>query len=61
MFCDRSFIGISTTRAVYYILGRPVMAQDKAGMKCCIAIKTKEEDRPGGATSAWAAFYVTLI
>jgi hypothetical protein len=35
------------------------MAEDKAGMKFCIAIKTKEKDKPSGATSAWAAFYVT--
>ena len=45
MFCDRSFTGISTTRAVSHILGRPVMGQSKAGIKGCIALKNKEEDR----------------
>jgi hypothetical protein len=38
MFCDRSFTGISTTRAVSHILGRPVMGQSTAGIKGCIAI-----------------------
>ena len=45
MFCDRSFTGISTTRAVSHILGRPVMGQSTAGIKGCIALKNKEEDR----------------
>ena len=45
MFCDRSFTGISTTRAVSHVLGRPVMGQSTAGIKVCITIKPKEEDR----------------
>ncbi len=36
MFCDRSFTGISTTRAVSHVLGRPVMGQSTAGIKVCI-------------------------
>ena len=45
MFCDRSFTGISTTRAVSHVLGRPVMGQSTAGIKVCITIKKKEEVR----------------
>ena len=45
MFHHSSSTGISTTRAVSHILGRPVMGQGTAGIKGCIAIKNKEEDR----------------
>ncbi len=45
MFCDRSFTGISTTRAVSHVLERPVMGQSTAGIKVCITIQQKEEDR----------------
>ena len=41
-FCDRNFTGMSSTRAVAHILGLPVMGQATAGIKSCIAIKTKE-------------------
>ena len=44
-FCDRSFSGMSTTRAVAHILGRPVMGQTTSGIKSCIAIKKAEDDR----------------
>ena len=43
MFCDRSFTGMSTTRAVSHILGRPVTGQDTAGIIGCIPIKTKKK------------------
>jgi hypothetical protein len=43
-FCDRSFTGISTTRAVSHVLGSPVMGQSTAGIKVCSTTK-KEEDR----------------
>ena len=44
-FCDRWFSGMSTTRAVAHILGRPVMGQTTSGIKSCIAIKKAEDDR----------------
>ena len=44
-FCDRSFSGMSTTRAVAHILGRPVMGQTTSGIKSCIAIKKAEDGR----------------
>jgi hypothetical protein len=44
MFCDRSFTGISTTRAVSHVPGSPVMGQSTAGtrIKVCITIKNKK-------------------
>ena len=44
-FCDRTFTGMSTTRAVAHIFGRSVMGQATPGIKGCIAIKTEEDDR----------------
>ena len=45
MFCDKSFSGCSTSRAAAHILGRPVLAQEKAGIRPCIAIYKKDDDR----------------
>ena len=45
MFCDKSFSGCSTSRAAAHILGRPVLAQEKAGIRSCMAIYKKDDDR----------------
>jgi hypothetical protein len=45
MFCDRSLTGISTTRAVSHVLGRPVIGQSTAGIKVGITIKNNAADR----------------
>jgi hypothetical protein len=45
MFCDRSFTGISTTRTVSHVLGRPVMGQSTAGINVGITIKEEEDKR----------------
>ena len=45
MFCDKSFSGCSTCTAAAHVLGRPVLAQEKAGIHPCIAIYKKDDDR----------------
>ena len=52
MFCDKSFSGCSTSRAAAHILGRPVLAQEKAGIRLCIAIYKKYYDRRSALTIA---------
>ena len=44
-FCGVEFSGCSTTRAAAHILGRPVLGQSKAGIRSCIAINTKDDNR----------------
>ena len=52
MFCDKSFSGCSTSRAAAHILGRPVLAQEKAGIRPCIAIYKKDDDRRSALRTA---------
>jgi len=55
MFCDKNFSGCSTSRAAAHLLARPVMGQDKAGAKPCIAINKKDDDRRGALRNAQRA------
>jgi hypothetical protein len=55
MFCDKNFSGCSTSRAAAHLLARPVMGQDKAGVKPCIAINKKDDDRRGALRNAQRA------
>ena len=52
MFCDKSFSGCSTSRAAAHVLGHPVLAQEKAGIRPCIAIYRKDYDRRGALRTA---------
>ena len=38
-FCDQTFIGCSSSRAIAHILGRPVLGQNKANVKFCVLIR----------------------
>ncbi len=55
MFCDKNFSGCNTSRAAAHLLARPVMGQDKAGIKRCIAINKKDDDRRGALRNAQRA------
>ena len=44
-FCDKILSGCCTTRATSHILGRPVLGQTIAGIRACIAINKKDDDR----------------
>ena len=46
------FSGCSTSRAAAHILGRPVLAQEKAGIRPCIAIYKKDDDRRSALRTA---------
>ena len=52
MFCDKSFSGCSTSRAAAHILGCPVLAQEKAGIRPCIAICKKDDGRRSALRTA---------
>ena len=45
LFCDKAYIGCSTSRAAAHILGRPVMGQDEAGIQPCVAVNKKDDTR----------------
>ena len=52
MFCDKSFSGCSTSRAAAHILGRPVLAQEKAGIRLYVAFYKKDDDRRSAPRTA---------
>ena len=54
-FCDKIFSGCCTTRATAHILGRPVLGQTNAGIRACIAINKKDDDRRASLRSAQKA------
>ena len=44
-FCDTSFTGCNSSRAYAHIVGRKVLDQTKMGIKACIPIRKKDDDR----------------
>ena len=45
IFCDSTFTGCSSSRAVAHILGRPVLGQKKTNVRSCVPIRKDDDNR----------------